>query len=157
MRQDIYFIANSMENRASTRTYISLITENPHLKSRFTEIILAAPAIDAKVFNRKIVPAMVQADNPFTLYASSEYLALKVSKAVHGGEHSRAGDSEKYLIVFQVLKIIDSTNKRTGLKKIRCVNEISSGFKKRKMNITHFTEFHEKIETSISTMCEWPQ
>lgn len=75
--EDIYFIANNMGNRVSTRAHISLINENPHLRSRFTKIILAAPDIDANVFKREIAPEMVQAYSPVTLYTSSKYFALK--------------------------------------------------------------------------------
>ncbi|HNB02628.1 MAG TPA: alpha/beta hydrolase, partial [Nitrosomonas sp.] len=45
--ENIYLIAHSMGNRALTRAYISLVKNNPVLKSRIKEIILAAPDIDA--------------------------------------------------------------------------------------------------------------
>lgn len=111
--ENIYLIAHSMGSRALTRAYISLVNSNPELKSRFTEIILAAPDIDADVFKRDIAPAMVQAGNSVTLYASSEDIALKASKVVHGG-YPRAGDSGRNLIVLPGIESIDSTNMKTG-------------------------------------------
>ena len=111
--EHIYLIAHSMGNRALTRAYISVINKKPKLKSRFTEIILAAPDIDADVFKRDIAPAMLQAGNPITLYASSEDVPLKASKVFHGG-HPRAGDSGENLIVLPGIESIDSTNVETG-------------------------------------------
>jgi len=111
--ENIYIIAHSMGNRALTRAYISLINKNPELKSRFTEIILAAPDIDADVFKRDIAPAMVLAGSPVTLYASSEDIPLQASKAVHGG-HPRAGDSGENIIVLPGIESIDSTKVNTG-------------------------------------------
>ena len=111
--ENIYLIAHSMGNRALTRAYISLVNDNPGIKSRFTEIILAAPDIDADVFKRDIAPIMVKAGNPITLYASSEDIPLKASKAVHGG-HPRAGDSGKDLVIVSGIESIDSTNVKTG-------------------------------------------
>jgi len=111
--EKIYLIAHSMGNRGLVRAYISFVNNNPELKSRFTEIILAAPDIDADTFKREIAPAMVQAGNPITLYASSRDIPLKASKKVHGG-HPRAGDSGEDLIVFPGIESIDATNVKTG-------------------------------------------
>jgi esterase/lipase superfamily enzyme len=111
--ENIYLIAHSMGNRALTKAYVSLINSNLELKSRFTEIILAAPDIDANVFKRDIAPVMVQAGIPVTLYASSDDIALKASKIFHGG-YPRAGDSGQDLIVLSGIESIDSTNVKTG-------------------------------------------
>jgi len=110
---NIYLIAHSMGNRALVNAYISLVNSNPSLKSRFTEIILAAPDIDAEIFKRDIAPAMVQVGNPVTLYASSEDIPLKASKKFHGG-YPRAGDSADNLLVIPGIESIDSTNVETG-------------------------------------------
>lgn len=108
----IYLIAHSMGTRALSRAYISLLSKNPHLKSKFKEIILAAADIDADVFKRDIAPAMIQFDTPLTLYSSSKDKALKASKAFHGG-YPRAGDSGENLIVLKGIESIDSTNLET--------------------------------------------
>ena len=47
---DIYLVAHSMGNRGLTKALIDLMNEHPELKDKITEIILAAPDIDADVF-----------------------------------------------------------------------------------------------------------
>lgn len=111
--ENIYLIAHSLGNRALTRAYISAINKNPTLKSRFTEIILAAPDIDAEVFKRDLAPAMIEAGAPITLYASSKDIALLASKEFHGG-YPRAGDSGDDLLILSGVESIDATNVDTG-------------------------------------------
>lgn len=111
--ENIYLIAHSMGNRALTRAYVSVTQKNPSLKSRFKEIILAAPDIDADVFKRDIAPAMVLAGAPITLYASSKDMALIASRVVHGSP--RAGDTGDNLVIVAGMETIDSTNVETGL------------------------------------------
>lgn len=110
---NIYLIAHSMGNRALTRAYASLMNKHPKLASRFQEVILAAPDIDADVFKREIAPAMIQAGNPITLYASSHDIPLKASKTVHGG-HPRAGDSGEDIIVMDGIESIDASKVKTS-------------------------------------------
>ena len=111
--ENIYLIAHSMGNRALTRAYISVVEKNPLIKNRFKEVILAAPDIDAEVFVKTIAPRMKEAGNPVTLYASSEDIALKASKAFHGG-YPRAGDSDKGIIIAEGIESVDSTNVESG-------------------------------------------
>ena len=68
-----------MGNRGLTRALQTLVLERPDLRGRFREIILAAPDVDAEVFRRDLVPALRQAGQRVTLYASSNDLALKAS------------------------------------------------------------------------------
>ena len=109
--ENIYLIAHSMGNRGVTRAYISAVQKNPKIASRFKEIILAAPDIDADVFKEQIAPKMVQSGRPITLYASSEDVPLKASKLIHGGP--RAGDSGKNLTVILGIETIDATKVKT--------------------------------------------
>ncbi|KAA5547817.1 alpha/beta hydrolase [Adhaeribacter rhizoryzae] len=110
--QNIYVIAHSMGNRAMTRAIASLINEKPQLAKKIKEIILAAPDIDADVFKQEIVPSLTKGKHPITLYASSDDLALKASKAVHGAP--RAGDSGNKLLVVKGVESIDATGMDTG-------------------------------------------
>ncbi len=110
---NIYLVAHSMGNRALTRAYITLMEENPELRSKFKEVILAAPDIDAEVFKRDIAPKMVEAGNPITLYASSGDKALLASKAVHGG-YLRAGDSGENILKIAGIESIDSSSVETS-------------------------------------------
>ena len=105
--ENLYLIAHSMGNRGLTRALQMLMLERPDLRGRFREIILAAPDVDAEVFRRDLVPALRQAGQRVTLYASSNDLALKASKEVHG--YARAGDSGDGLVVLPGLETIDAS------------------------------------------------
>ncbi|WP_298772401.1 alpha/beta fold hydrolase [uncultured Shewanella sp.] len=111
--ENIYLIAHSMGNRALTRAYINVVKENPSVRSRIREVILAAPDIDAEVFKREIAPALVEAKRPITLYASSKDVPLNASKLIHGG-YPRAGDTGENIIVFDGIETIDATSVETG-------------------------------------------
>lgn len=110
--EEIYLIAHSMGNRAATRAFAALMAERPDARSRFKEVILAAPDIDADVFKRDIAPAMAAAGRPITLYASSEDVALAASKRVHGSP--RAGDSGNGLVVVPGIETIDASGMDTS-------------------------------------------
>jgi esterase/lipase superfamily enzyme len=103
----LYVIAHSMGNRAMTRAVASLLGEQPALRPQVTEVILAAPDIDAEVFARDIAPVLVETGRPITLYASSADLALTASKKVHG--YPRAGDAGPSLFVAPGIETIDAT------------------------------------------------
>lgn len=110
--ENIYLIAHSMGNRGLTRALASLISEKPELKSKFKEVILAAPDIDAEVFKRDIVPKLTSHNLPITLYASADDKALLASKEMHG--YPRAGDTGESIIVEQGMETIDATGLDTG-------------------------------------------
>lgn len=110
--ENIYLIAHSMGNRGLTRALGTLITEQPDLKSKFKEVILAAPDIDADVFKRDILPKLTAQKLPITLYASADDKALIASKKVHG--YSRAGDTGDSIIVAEGIETIDATGLDTG-------------------------------------------
>lgn len=110
--QEIFLIAHSMGNRALLGAYVSLMRENPQLKARFKEIILAAPDVDADVFKRDIAPAMVAAASPITLYASSGDIPLKASKKVHANH--RLGDAGSDLVILPGIESIDASNVETS-------------------------------------------
>ena len=105
--QDVYLIAHSMGNRGLTRALADILSAKPSIKERLKEVILAAPDIDAEVFRRDIAPLLTASSSPITLYASSNDLALVMSKSVHGSP--RAGDSGKGLIITPGIETIDAT------------------------------------------------
>ncbi len=111
--EDIYLIAHSMGNRGLTRAIVELLDEKPQLAKNIKEIILAAPDIDADVFKNDIAPKMVsEIKKPITLYVSSDDLALKASKALHG--NPRAGDSTDGLVIVNGVETIDATGVDTS-------------------------------------------
>lgn len=109
--ENIYLVAHSMGNRALTGAVKELVQENPDIRNRFKEIILAAPDIDAEIFKRDIVPYIVTATPTVTLYASSNDKALIASREVHG--YARAGESGAGLVVVNGVDTIDSSNAET--------------------------------------------
>ena len=110
---DIYLVAHSMGNRGLTKALIELMNENPELKDKITEVILAAPDIDADVFRRDIAPKMVKKiAKPITLYVSADDLALIASRKVHG--NPRAGDAGKGLVIVKGIETIDASGVDTS-------------------------------------------
>jgi len=111
--EEIYLIAHSMGNRGLTKAIISVVSENPALRSKIKEIILAAPDIDADVFKRDIAPKMVSIiEKPITLYVSSGDVALKASRVIHGSP--RAGDSKDSILVVEGVETIDASSVDTS-------------------------------------------
>ena len=106
--QSVYVIAHSMGSRALTHAVAALLNSDPSLGSRVTEVILAAPDIDKKVFEMNIAPALTAPGRPVTLYASSEDLALKTSAFFNGG-FPRAGDSYPSPVIVPGIETIDAT------------------------------------------------
>ncbi len=110
---EIYLVAHSMGNRGLTKAIVSLMTEKPELASKIKEIILAAPDIDADVFKRDIAPQMVaKTHKPITLYVSSDDVALKASRQVHGS--ARAGDSGAGVVLVKGVETIDASGVDTS-------------------------------------------
>jgi len=111
--EDIYLVAHSMGNRGLTKAIVELITEKPELGKNIKEIILAAPDIDADVFKNDIAPKMTsKIKKPITLYVSSDDLALKASKTLHG--NPRAGDSTDGLVLVKGIETIDASGVDTS-------------------------------------------
>jgi esterase/lipase superfamily enzyme len=111
----LYLIGHSMGSRALTRAVATLVAEQPHVRARLSEVILAAPDIDADVFRDQIAPALTAGGHPVTLYASATDVALMASKAVHGSP--RAGDAGHGLILLDAIETIDASAVDTSLAK----------------------------------------
>lgn len=111
--QRVYLVAHSMGNRALTRALINVSDKVPSVKSRLKEVILAAPDIDADIFQNVIAPALTANGTPVTLYASSEDKALAASKKVH--RYTRAGDTSDGVFVMAGVETIDATGVDTSL------------------------------------------
>ena len=111
----VYLVGHSMGSRGLARAVTSLLTAQPQLAQKITEIILSAPDIDAAIFKHDIAPKLASARNPVTLYASSQDLALAASKAVHG--YPRAGDSGAGMLIVAGVETIDATGVDTSFMK----------------------------------------
>lgn len=108
----IYLIGHSMGTRVLTRAYLAALEAEPALKTRFKEIILAAPDIDADVFRRELAPALLTSGASVTLYASSQDKALSASRAVHGD--NRAGDTYPKILIQLGVESIDASTVDTS-------------------------------------------
>jgi len=110
----VYLIAHSMGNRALTSAFLELRKTIPRARfAVFKEIILAAPDIDAEVFQTRIAPALASTPSKITLYASSKDKALAISKDFNG--YRRAGDTDGGPIIQPGIETIDSSGVRTEL------------------------------------------
>ncbi len=75
--------------------------------TKFNQIVLAAPDIDAETFKHDIAPKVVTKGKRVTLYTSKTDLALIASKYFNRGP--RAGDSGSELVLVPGIQTIDAT------------------------------------------------
>jgi len=108
---NIHILAHSMGTRALTNALkdISFMYKSPQFKN----IILAAPDIDAEVFESNLYPYVRKTTEKITLYASSEDSALEVSNTLHGGK--RLGEGGQNISVFEDMVTIDATGIDTSM------------------------------------------
>lgn len=111
--RSMHVVAHSMGNRALAGAFVELASKKDHRPAQYREVVLAAPDIDADLFQRRLFPAMQKSARHFTLYASSKDNALEASEKVHG--YPRAGDSGDRLVVIPGLDTIDVSEVDTGL------------------------------------------
>jgi esterase/lipase superfamily enzyme len=109
----VYVIAHSMGNRALTRALVNAAREEPTIRTKLKQVVLAAPDIDADVFRNQIAPGLVELHAPVTLYASSGDLALKVAQELYGS-YPRAGQSGDDLVLVHGMDTIDASAVDTG-------------------------------------------
>lgn len=110
---EIFVIAHSMGNQPTSRALAELFTERPELVSRFKDIMLVAPDIDAEVFKNEIAPPLLASGRHMTLYASSKDMALKFSEMINGGQ--RLGDADPNIVMLPGMDSIDASNVKTDL------------------------------------------
>lgn len=110
---NIHLIAHSMGNIALTDALESIkqSAENP----LFNQVILAAPDIDASVFEQNIVPAIRGTAKRITLYVSSNDFALQKSRELRQWDYPRAGEAGDGIIVINGIDTIDASRIKTDL------------------------------------------
>jgi esterase/lipase superfamily enzyme len=109
----IHLVAHSMGNRVLTDALTRLgAAAARRTATSFNEVILTAPDIDAGTFSRDVAPAILPTARRVTLYASSNDLALKFSKTVHG--YPRAGESGDHIVLIDGIDTIDVSSIDTG-------------------------------------------
>jgi esterase/lipase superfamily enzyme len=111
--KSIHLVAHSMGSRALATALREMAGEIQD-STRFNQVILAAPDIDADVFRERIAPAIKSTAQRITLYASSNDLALVASRVFNSGD-PRAGDSNRELLIVDGIETIDVSQVDTSL------------------------------------------
>ncbi|HEV7485186.1 MAG TPA: alpha/beta fold hydrolase [Thermoanaerobaculia bacterium] len=107
----IHVVAHSMGNRVMAQALARLAT--PETRAKFSQVVLAAPDIDADVFKRDLAPALLRLSSHVTLYASSRDKALNASKRLH--QSPRAGEAGKNITIVAGVDTIDVSAVDTSL------------------------------------------
>lgn len=102
----IHLIAHSMGNRCMLDAIKALASDSEGLPKNISEVILAAPDVDADTF-KGFIPNLLKQLKHVTLYASSKDKALLLSKGVHG--YARAGDAGDKIVVVPPMDTIDAS------------------------------------------------
>ncbi len=91
--EKIHLIAHSMGSRVLTMSLKELMSDpaTRRLAPLFSQVVLAAPDIDAEVFKNQIAPAIRSASERLTIYTSKADKALELSARVNGYERLGLG------------------------------------------------------------------
>ena len=110
--KSICILAHSMGNREAVNAFAGLMTDAPELKDRFRLIIMAAPDVDATIFERDLAPVLTRSEAKVTLYVSRNDRAMQLSKDVNG--YVRLGGVDRYPLVHPGIDTVDVTNVDNG-------------------------------------------
>ncbi|MBA3727286.1 MAG: alpha/beta hydrolase [Armatimonadetes bacterium] len=108
----VHLLAHSMGNRLLVETLAAMTPQCAPGIANLNQIVFAAPDIDAATF-KDLAETFGPKASRFTLYASSDDIALKASKAIH--KYSRAGESGLDLVVAKSVDTVDVTTVDTSL------------------------------------------
>ncbi len=104
---DVYVVAHSMGTRIVTQVLKSRVERGRPTK-HLSELLLAAPDINAKLFRTVIAPKLAALERTrTTIYASSSDLALRASRTMHGFD--RVGDTSGKVFVYEGMETIDAS------------------------------------------------
>ena len=104
----IHLIAHSLGNRVLSRA-MERIDLDPAIspKPKFSQVVLAAPDMDADVFRQQLAPRMLKLARGITLYGSNDDRAIIASKKAH--QIARAGEGGVNLPIVPGIQSIDVT------------------------------------------------
>lgn len=108
----LHLIAHSMGSRSLVRALADLMVELAPEGPLLNHVILSAPDIDADVF-KDIAKRITTSARQFTLYASSNDVALGLSRRFHG--YRRAGEGGRHLTIVDGICTIDASELETDL------------------------------------------
>ncbi|MCB9690907.1 MAG: alpha/beta hydrolase [Alphaproteobacteria bacterium] len=105
----IVLFAHSMGNRIASEALVDL-DRGYALPRRLERAVLAAPDVDARVFERRYLDVVTSASRGVTLYCADDDRALKLSRGVHGG-YDRLGSCRKGAVagIVGALEVVDAS------------------------------------------------
>lgn len=104
----IHLVAHSLGNRVLSRALQQIDADaSVTPKPTFSQIVLAAPDMDADVFREQLAPRMKRLARGITLYGSSDDRAILASKKAH--QIARAGEGGENLPIIEGIESIDVT------------------------------------------------
>lgn len=80
----VHLVAHSMGSRVLSDAVLDLQYQHRQ-ERRFDEIVLAAPDVDAAVFERRYLHPLSEASHRISVYCAADDRALQLSRSVHGG------------------------------------------------------------------------
>lgn len=105
--EEVYVIAHSMGTRLAVKELADRRQKGADV-GKIRELLLAAPDINAEIFKYQIAPAFAELQTMRrTIYASSNDVALKVSRSLRG--YRRVGETADGVLVFPGFETVDST------------------------------------------------
>jgi len=111
----IHLVAHSMGNQVLANALVAL-GRQADIQPLFDNVIMAAPDVNAYTFTDQIWPAIKKAAKRFTLYASSDDEALKISKRSKGpNDFDRLGQAGPKIVVISGLDTVDASGIDTSL------------------------------------------
>jgi esterase/lipase superfamily enzyme len=112
---EVHLVAHSMGNRLLLGLLGTMTQQPTAAPAGLGQVVFAAPDVDAAIFKQAAATLRSKAKQ-FTLYASSDDVALKASKAIQ--KYPRAGDSGQSgadLVIVDPVHTIDATRVDTSL------------------------------------------
>jgi esterase/lipase superfamily enzyme len=112
----IHIIAHSMGTYGLTQALSNLSQSylNKRKSPIFNQLVLAAPDIDADVFQKEIAPKITKLAKRVSLYSSSKDIAMTVSR-YYNNQRRRAGDSDPEILTPKGVDSIDVSRVDTSL------------------------------------------
>jgi esterase/lipase superfamily enzyme len=120
----IHVIAHSLGNRVLTRAVQLIDMDNDiQPKPSFSQVLLAAPDMDADIFRDELAPRMLKVARGITLYGASDDVAILASKRAH--DATRAGEGGANLPIIEGIDSIDVTGIDTSFLKHSYIGGVS--------------------------------
>ena len=108
----ITLVAHSMGSRVVMDALVDLDRNGSADPRSLREIVLAAPDLDAAVFERRYIEQSLSASSRVTVYCAADDRALKLSRSLHGG-YDRLGSclpATMEALGRDRLEIVDASN-----------------------------------------------